>query len=163
MPTAPAQPTGPLPAWLVVLFPIFFLLLWFGVVGLLSAVGGWRALARRYAAVPAAREGEVHYLCTASLGPRLLPVNYRSCLTIEVQDQGLRLSVLAPFRFMHPPLFIPWTAVRDCREAGTVFRHTAVTLDDPEARIRIWGRTGRAVREQWTRSRPGVASPRSAR
>ncbi len=40
-------------------------------------------------------------------------VSYRSCLTVHRSAEGLFLSVLLPFRPGHPPLFIPWNAVRN--------------------------------------------------
>ena len=58
--TAAAEPMGPLGIVLIVLaFFVFFPLMWFGITGLLSTIGGWRELGAQYAAGPAVREGRV--------------------------------------------------------------------------------------------------------
>jgi hypothetical protein len=36
---------------------------------------------------------------------------YNNCLIVGADPQGLYLSMLLPFRFGHPPLFIPWIEV----------------------------------------------------
>jgi hypothetical protein len=36
-------------------------------------------------------------------------INYRSCLTISADSQGIYLRTFFLFRPFHPPLFIPWT------------------------------------------------------
>lgn len=41
------------------------------------------------------------------------PVSYRGVLTIHATPIGLFLSVMVLFRLGHPPLLIPWSAVRD--------------------------------------------------
>lgn len=35
---------------------------------------------------------------------------------VKVGDAGLDISILLPFRFLHPPLLIPWAAIESCRE-----------------------------------------------
>jgi hypothetical protein len=37
------------------------------------------------------------------------------CLTIYTSAAGLCISILFPFRLGHPPVFIPWDAVRNPR------------------------------------------------
>ena len=39
-------------------------------------------------------------------------VNYKMCLHFGSSPSGLKLSVLLPFRFSHPALFIPWKDVQ---------------------------------------------------
>ena len=36
---------------------------------------------------------------------------YGNCLTVGANSYGLYLRILFLFRFMHPPLFIPWSEV----------------------------------------------------
>ncbi len=38
-------------------------------------------------------------------------VGYGNCLTVGANSDGLYLGILFLFRFMHPPLFIPWREV----------------------------------------------------
>ena len=141
--------------WLVV-FPLF----WLGITGLLSIVGGWRDLARSYATDPATFSGIRPTNATGSLRRALLPVNYSNTLLVYVRSDGLGLATWRIFRFKHPPLFIPWTAVRDC-QAGSLFfwRYADIRLHGSSVAIMVGGRAGRAILERWTSVRvadPGV-------
>jgi hypothetical protein len=108
----------PLPLWT---FVPFLAGLWLGVLHLLSALGGWRALASRYAAgaMPA---GERFAFRSAHLGG----VSYGACLRITAGPGGLGLAVLPPFRPGHPPLVVPWPDVR--AESERVFLVQRVRL-----------------------------------
>ncbi|HEX2210844.1 MAG TPA: hypothetical protein VHG93_24385 [Longimicrobium sp.] len=153
--TAAVEPMGPLGIVLIVLgFLVFFPLMWFGVTGLLSVLGGWHELGASYAAGPAAREGRpAGRWVTGGMQRMLFPVSYRNCLNVSLYADGFGLSVARVFRFRHPPLFIPWTAVGDCEERGSFWRYTRITLHASGVRILIGGRAGREVREQWMRAR----------
>lgn len=96
------------PSFLLVLFPVAFVALWCGVSVLIAFVGGWSRLAREFRATdkPA---GNAFYLQGGSVGM----TQYKGCLVIYTSAAGLYLSVLLPFRLGHPPLLIPWGAIRD--------------------------------------------------
>ena len=96
------------PTLFFVLFPFFFAAMWCAISLLLSAVGGWRRLAKRF---PASSQptGRRFFM----LGGRFGLVTYGGCLTVYSSPEGLYLSVLLPFRIGHPPLFIPWSAIRN--------------------------------------------------
>ena len=36
---------------------------------------------------------------------------YNRCINFAVADDGLHIQVFLPFRFGHPPLFIPWNRI----------------------------------------------------
>jgi hypothetical protein len=95
-----------LPVWILAVFPAFFAAMWASVLFLLSVLGGWRALAKRYPA----GEGDDGVSFSWRTG-RLGWVNYSSCLNLRVGTAGLRIAVSAPFRPAHPPLFVPWQDV----------------------------------------------------
>jgi len=99
-----------LPLILIVAFPIFFGGMWWGTLMLLSALGGWARLAETFSAreAPAGR-------CFSMQDGMVGWVSYNACLSVSVSAEGLHLSVMFPFRVGHPPLFIPWTAVRSPR------------------------------------------------
>ena len=46
-------------------------------------------------------------------GGKVGQVTYSGCLTIYSSPEGLYLKVLLPVRPGHPPLFIPWDAIRN--------------------------------------------------
>jgi hypothetical protein len=95
---------------------------WAYAVSLLIAqIGGWRHLAKRF---PANDEpsGKRFFMQTGSVGQ----IGYGSCLTIHCSPNGLRISVLWPFRLAHPPLFIPWDVIQNCRAERLLWMDTVV-------------------------------------
>src|SRR6476469_6745769 len=94
----------------LVLFPFIFVGMWCAVSLILSTTGGWRRLA---ASFPARSQpsGRRFFLQGGKVGQ----VTYSGCLTIYSSQEGLHLSVWLPFRLGHPPLFIPWDAIRNAR------------------------------------------------
>jgi len=108
---------SPDPVWLipaiVLGFAVVFPLFWCFVVGLVSHIGGWSRLARRFPEDPrtrtANREGTTHHGVSGRIGV----ASYRHVLTVRTTPEGLHLSVMPLFRSGHPSLFIPWSAVRE--------------------------------------------------
>ena len=72
----------------------------------LSWIGGWRRLAMRFPA--RGRPSGRRFLMR---GGKVGLVTYSACLTLYTSAKGLYVSVLWPFRFAHPPIFIPWDSV----------------------------------------------------
>jgi len=101
---------------LPIAFAIGFPIMWVSISILLSRMGGWAKLAECYAD-RGDEQGETHYMRSGSVGV----VNYSSCLTLCVCKNGLRLSVLFPFRIGHPPLFIPWDQFHRISEKRVLF------------------------------------------
>ena len=97
-----------LPTIFLALFPFLFVGMWCGVVLLLSGIGGWGRLAQGFAAN---RRPNGRRLTTQS--GKVGGVNYNSCLTVHVAEDGLYLSVMVLFRLGHPPLFIPWSSIHN--------------------------------------------------
>lgn len=91
----------------MVLFPVFFVGMWCLVSVLLSRMGGWHRLGAKFRALRPAN-GTRHRMQSIRLGL----VNYNSCLTIHISDEGLHLATILPFRLAHPPLLIPWSELQ---------------------------------------------------
>lgn len=119
------------PMFLFLLIPLFlvgFVLIWSGVIYLLAWLSVWRRLARRYRCAKAP-EGSVFGTLWAMLGP----VNHRGTLKIQPAPEGLYLSTMVFFRIGHPPLLIPWHAIK--RQDGTqisLVKMVALELGDPK-------------------------------
>lgn len=100
----------PFPLWLIPLilvgFVVVFVLIWGLVCLLISWVGGWARLARRYRAtlVP---EGTDHAGVVGMIGM----ASYRGTLNVRTSTQGLYLTVMPLFKLGHPPLFVPWSHI----------------------------------------------------
>lgn len=92
-------------------FVIFFVVVWCFVCLVISLLGGWFALSRRFAK-QSEPLGE-----TRTAGPFFYKVcmrfwgNYSSVIRLTAAGDALYPSVLFPFRFGHPPLRIPWNEI----------------------------------------------------
>jgi hypothetical protein len=64
---------------------------------------------------------------------------------------GLAVSILWPFRFMHPPLLLPWSAIERCEETRFwLVRVVAVHARGFEGRRLLrGGRVGHAILTAW--------------
>ncbi len=93
---------------ITVLFPFLFCGMWCAVSLLLATAGGWRRLAKSFPS-RSQSSGKRFFMESGKVGP----IAYKSCLIIHSASGGLYLSVLLPFRYGHPPLFIPWHTIRN--------------------------------------------------
>jgi hypothetical protein len=146
-------------ALVALLAPLAFVAVWLLVTGLLSLIGGWHALADRYAE-PDGFDVEVserfRFRSISLRQPPWFPASYRGCVTIAVTPGGLYLAVLFFFRFRHPPLLIPWTAIVRCEEGTFLgFGWTDVEVRDADSVIRIFGGPGAAVAQRWRTAKGG--------
>jgi hypothetical protein len=106
------------PMLFVAIFPFYFIIIWLLVGAINSYVGGWFSLARVYrtrmvfnGARWRMQSGQMRWLA-----------NYNNMLTFGVSRQGLYLASMFLFRFMHPPLLIPWSEIKVRRSKGWVLR-----------------------------------------
>jgi hypothetical protein len=143
------------PEWF---FPVFALM-WLGVCGLLSVLGGWSGLASRFRAeqpVP----GERLRFVSGSMGNRFYPVSYGSCLFVTVNDAGFGLSILFPFRFLTPPLFIPWNEVTSVEVKRPHFLpYCVIQLRDQWQTIKIRSGAGLRIAAVYTNTERSTQQP----
>jgi hypothetical protein len=124
--------------------------MWFGITGLLANLGGWAHIARSYP-VGAAPSGRRFSFVSGSMGMRFLPVHYGNCLFLDVGVSGFRLSILLPFRFLAPPMFIPWPDVTSVTTKKFLFvSYVVITIRDQWPTISIRGRAGRCIQETYS-------------
>ncbi|MGB0065553.1 MAG: hypothetical protein WBP85_13980 [Terracidiphilus sp.] len=115
-------------------FAVFFIALWCAVSFLISYIGGWFALSKRFK-----RQSEP-YGETKSAGPFFYTVymrwwgHYSSVVRLTAASDALYASVLFPFRVFHPPLRIPWDQIQFGR-AKYFFRNYIVLNLGTEERI----------------------------
>jgi hypothetical protein len=114
------------PSVFAAIFPIYFLCLWFLICAIISFVGGWFSLAKVYRTqVPFSgakwrgQSGQMR---------RLWLANYNHVLTIGASPQGLYLANIFLFRFMHPPLLVPWSEIKVRRSKGWFFEYVTFTM-----------------------------------
>lgn len=130
-------------------FPFLFILAWLAVGALLSWIGGWHALASAFPD-PGRVEGRRFRLVSGFVGRGLRSARYRSVLAIVVGERGLRVSILLPFRFMHPPFFVPWTEIASVdRESRLLESRIQVRLRRHWSGLMLAGAAGEAVLDAW--------------
>jgi hypothetical protein len=124
----------PLLLLIPVAFAVVFPLFWCGVCLLLSFIGGWRRLARRYA-TDRPPTGTAFHGLHAGVGL----VSYKGCLDAHVAPEGLYLEVAWPFRVGHPRLLVPWDAIHDLQERQLLrFQYTSFSVGAPRvARVHL--------------------------
>jgi hypothetical protein len=132
------------PSAVAAIFPIYFLCLWCLVGGIISFVGGWSSLAKVYRIrVPfngakwGMQSGRMRWLA-----------NYNNVLTLGVSQEGLYLASMFLFRFMHPPLLVPWSEIKVRRSKGWFFEYVTFTLGHELAiPLRIRGKLAAKLRK----------------
>lgn len=136
------------PQWFVPLFAA----MWFGIGALLSYLAGWPGLAARFRASQAT-DGERFRFASGLVGAiSWFPVSYSSCLFFTVGNTGFLVSVFFLFRFLTPPLFIPWVQVESITEGRFWFvRHMAVRIRGCSTRIMVPGRAGQSIAQAYAR------------
>jgi hypothetical protein len=124
--------------------------MWLGITGLLAHLSGWAHVARDYP-VGASPGGQRFNFVSGSMGLRFFPVSYGSCLFVDVGSAGFRLSIFLPFRFLTPPMFIPWSDVTSVTSKKFLFfSYVVITLRDQWPTIAIRGRAGRCIQETYS-------------
>ncbi|MBT9290283.1 hypothetical protein [Prosthecodimorpha staleyi] len=129
MTSASGSSLVPLVLGMVILFPLALVGMFAGISKLLAAIGGWGRVAERYRA-RAPVSGRRFSMQSGQMGL----VNYRNTLTITVTPEGLHIAILPLFRIGHPPLLIPWTAMRNGRRKR-LFWWQLVAFDIGEPRL----------------------------
>lgn len=112
------------PSVFAAIFPIYFLCLWFLVAATISFVGGWFSLAKLYRTRVPFNEAKWRM----QSGRMRWLANYNNVLTLGVSPQGLYLASMFLFRFMHPPLLVPWSEIKVRRKNGWAFETVIFTL-----------------------------------
>lgn len=130
-------------------FPVVFVAAWIAVGVVLSWMSGWRSLAVRYPD-PGAVEGQRFRFVSGYVGRGMRSVRYRSAIDLVVGERGIRVSVLLPFRFMHPPFFVPWQEIeRVERERRLLETRVTVRLRHHWPELMLTGRAGEAIAATW--------------
>ena len=76
-----------------------------------------------------------------------MPVHYGNCLFVVINDRGLRLSILFLFRFLSPPMFVPWSEAESVEEKQMLLmRYYTVSIRNHWPRITLRGAAGRRAK-----------------
>jgi hypothetical protein len=145
-PTAPMPippPAGLNLRW----FLLMFVGAWLAISGIISFAGGWHALARKFRG-GVSGSGTMFSFASMGMGRGRFPVSYRNCLFVRFDSAGLALSVFPLFRFFHPNLLIPWSAIAACKKERFWFMNcTAIYVSNPPIRMLFRGQLGAELYE----------------
>ena len=70
-------------------------------------------------------------------------VGIRNYLTIGASRKGLYIAMLLPFRFRHPPLFIPWSDIAVTQKRMLFMTGTQFPMG-PSPGVTLWVSAGLA-------------------
>lgn len=120
--------TGLIVLFILIAFPIFFSALWIGITLLMSFIGGWGKVGKKYGATGAPPQGRVLKHVTGMFGM----TRYKNVLTVITTDTGLYIENRKVFRPGHPPLFIPYTSIFQAQKQTLFFwEFIAFRVDAP--------------------------------
>jgi len=112
------------PSWFAAIFPVYFVALWLLVGAIVSFVGGWFSLSKLYrthgpfdGAKWRGQSGRMRWL-----------TNYNHVLTLGASREGLYLASMFLFRFMHPPLLIPWREIKVRMSKDWFFEYVTLSM-----------------------------------
>lgn len=91
----------------ILLLPLLWVVIWYGVLRLIAWAGGWTRLAAHY---PGTRSPN-----GVKLRDTWITVgwaDYNGCVNYVVEEEGLHISLWPLFNIGHAPLFIPWADMR---------------------------------------------------
>lgn len=103
---------------IILAFPIIFGGIWSGVCYLIGALGGWQNLARKY---EAPKDTIVDQKFTDEYG-KFGVSRYKFTLTVGFSRSGIFFANNPFFRIGHPPMLIPWSAIKIISNDG-LFLH----------------------------------------
>lgn len=108
--------------WLIL--PAYFVVLWLLVSAVISFIGGWMTLAKRFRL----RKPFLGPRWSGQSGQMRWIAGYGNCLTVGCDCEGLYLATMPLFRFGHPPLLVPWSEVTVTQRRILFFRYVRFSL-----------------------------------
>ncbi len=84
---------------------------WVILLKTIACLSGWNTLKKTYETVETA-----HEIIYVGISGKLGKFNYNNILNISLSEAGLSLSVGPLFRFGHPVILIPWSAIKNIHE-----------------------------------------------
>lgn len=137
------------PIWLPFSFLVFFMLLWFTSLLLTAVLGGWIRLAEKFPQKNRTTSALLKYAsATMNYGTKPKKFGrskYGRILNMTVGADGLGIGVLWAFRPAHPPIFLPWGAIKCVNMHSN--NVVEVIVPAPATTVVIYGKAARAVKD----------------
>ena len=125
---------------------IGFLAFFCGICGLLSLAGGWHGLSKIYPDTKSSGNRSSRWQ-SISIGG----VSYgRGSVNVGISATGVHLKTLWTFRFLHPPILIPWSEIKlITMKTWLFYTRYQVTLKQTGTVIYFYGSLGGAILREW--------------
>ena len=120
----------------VLLFCSVAPVIWCTVIYMISFTSGWQSLAKTYAVDTFPTNPKT---CSGVLNSAS---NYNGTLQYAETVDGLFLKTSPLFKIGHHPIFIPWTAIEDYKQSGTLFAKCATTFKVNGINVRLYTDAG---------------------
>lgn len=135
---------------LAVLIPAFVTVQVLIIGHLIARWSGWRALAL-YWRDPLGRTRAVQFgWQSARWSEGSFRAGYNNCLSLAVEPAGFGIRLTLPIIPAHPPLFVPWTEIREVRPGRSWLGNTfAVTFAAANATLVFRGDAGERIYVTW--------------
>lgn len=118
----------------IVLLPLLFIVGWVASLQLLSTLGGWRHLGKKYSAQERFT-GEKWHMQSLSLGW----VNYSGCITLGASPSHMYMAVIAVFKVAHPDLLVPWDEIEGRETKGIIFQYVDIRFRGvPQIKLKLF-------------------------
>lgn len=137
-----------LPWWIMA---AFFCVGWCFMLSAVSMVGGWYSLAQEYPIRErVAVDGRIYRWCSVTLN---LLGGYNGSVNITVSCDGFLMHQMLVMSFMHPPIYIPFSAVDslDYRFSLGILRRCSIRVG--KHRIYLNGKVAEHVYEAYSSQR----------
>ena len=143
----------------LLLIPLMFVavaIMWLAIALLLSALSGWRSLARRYRGQLPQVEGRI---AMASGSMRKFALNH--VVTFTTGPHGIGMAMFGPFALVSPPLAIPWEEVEECRRYQALGMFDRFAFRAGGVRVTANGAAARLLDDAWRKwgTEAGVRRP----
>ena len=139
-------------------FPVLFVVFWLLLNSGIARVGGWHGLGKTYRAKQLVKGST--YRAVSGCMSDTLPVRYGACMSVTVVPDGFYVLMWIPlFRFRHPPLYVPWSALESVSEEYRYFIYNVdIKFKDQNNEMWIKGKAGQAIYTSYLAQHPELAT-----
>ena len=135
-------------------FPFVILALLVFISAILSTRSGWHRIATRFP-YKKITDHRKYYFARMSLGSGTFPVACGGLVIVRLSPHGLGLSVIFLIRYLHRPIFIPWSEVSSCtRDQTTRYDVTKISIPNEKSVFSFYGRVGENIYATYVSEKP---------
>jgi hypothetical protein len=127
-----------------------FVVGWVIVMGLISVLGGWWSLARRFP-LPDHQARELEHFGWRGLSLNYI-TSYRSCVNITLTELGVILKTSLLFSAFHKPIFFRWTDISNPKYIKGLFGTRRLVFYLGRTRLAVVGKPAERINSELSNS-----------